>query len=517
MEHRLEIGLFDPGMSHIHRVGLAGLYMTLKQLSSALPEDASWSWELQPDRVILLWEDSAAAFFEWLFSNSFGFTKAGIIEFAAHRAHAMGDEQRVHLHKAILNTYLQHNKQNRIPKATPNKRLSYERDSEMLVVEYKPLVKPYAHITEYKNIIDKKGRLKENVRIKGWLYPGASERHSALTGTEWEESASRFICLLFSPVASLYFKLSHRGLDGKFDKRRSTAIVLPHIENLGLFSISFNRYLESPVDALVANGVGDAGLQALVCLRAGATLSELGITGCSILSYGTVGWSKQQKTRTRVFDINEIDERRIDRFEFAWKTLLNQVRVFLTSQDSGTEYKSLSISPSLCRGLIAENIALGKEWFRGFADLMRSKELAKRIYFEKGGLAKMVKEFAWDIEDDKLFIEAVHAAVRNRYGALAAQARQRGERVDFGREFTRMRTGLMRVKNAQTLRAEISDLLARGGLNRSLQEGWQRILPLIVSADWQRTRDLALLALASYSGKGAEEVTEQHLELDEEE
>ena len=68
-------------------------------------------------------------------------------------------------------------------------------------------------------------------------------------------------------------------------------------------------------------------------------------------------------------------------------------------------------------------------------------------------------------QPDKLFVDAVHVAIRNRYGALAAQASKKGEKIPFDRKFTRMRTGLMRAKNAQTLRAELADLFARGGLN----------------------------------------------------
>jgi len=118
----------------------------------------------------------------------------------------------------------------------------------------------------------------------------------------------------------------------------------------------------------------------------------------------------------------------------------------------------------------------------------------------------MVEETAWEYDADKKFVSAVHSAIRNRYGALAAQATKRGEVIPFDREFERMRTGLMRVKNARTLRAELADLFARGGLNRTLQESWQQILPLFSGPDWQRARDLALLALASYTGKGTEDI-----------
>ena len=116
----------------------------------------------------------------------------------------------------------------------------------------------------------------------------------------------------------------------------------------------------------------------------------------------------------------------------------------------------------------------------------------------------MVDEADWTFGAEGKFVSALHTAIRNRYGALAAQAKGRGEEVRFDREFERMRTSLARTKNAQTVRAEVADLFARGGLNKGLQENWKEILPLFVGTEWQRTRDLALLALASYSGKGAE-------------
>ena len=112
----------------------------------------------------------------------------------------------------------------------------------------------------------------------------------------------------------------------------------------------------------------------------------------------------------------------------------------------------------------------------------------------------------WPNDSDRKFVEAVHDAIRNRYGALASRAKQGGEPIRFDREYERMRTGLMRAKNAQTLRAELSDFFARGGTNKTLRESWKDLLPLFSGSDWQRAKDLALYALASYAGKGIEEV-----------
>ena len=118
----------------------------------------------------------------------------------------------------------------------------------------------------------------------------------------------------------------------------------------------------------------------------------------------------------------------------------------------------------------------------------------------------MTESAQWPYETDKKFVEAIHNAIRNRYGALASRATQSGEPIPFDREYERMRTGLIRVKNAETLRAELSDFFARGRSNKTLRESWKDLLPLFTGSDWQRARDLALFALASYSGKGIEEI-----------
>ncbi len=72
----------------------------------------------------------------------------------------------------------------------------------------------------------------------------------------------------------------------------------------------------------------------------------------------------------------------------------------------------------------------------------------------------------------------------------------------------------MRAKNLHTMRAELADIFARGGNNPTLKKNWAELLPLFTGPDWQRARDLTLLALASYAGKQDED--EDALETDEE-
>ena len=507
----LKIGLFDPGMSHQHRVGLAGLYMTLRYFEKVGKRFGSLKWSLAPSSVCFI-SDNMRESIEALFQESFKITTDGLIDFTAHRDHPMGDVERVFVSESIRRTYLQHNKQNNIPKGTPNKTLSFNMDENNVFVSYRPFIKPYAHAVGYSLLFGKGGNFKKTVNVKNWLYPGAAERHSGLSGTEIQEPPGKLLCLMFAPMATLYYRVSHRGADGKFDNRRSTAILLPHITDLGKYHRCFHRYLLAPYKMLSADGLGDAALSAMLELKADDDLDSLGVDGCTVVIMGTATWSKQQQSRTSIKSYESFDNHKLNLFDVACRCLPNKIRV-LKGKDDDREAQGnrFFIATSLSRGLISENISGNRDWFLGFSELMASKDQAKIISYERGGLKEMTEAAPWPHETDKKFVEAIHNAVRNRYGALASRAKQSGEPVRFDREYERMRTGLMRAKNSQTLRAELSDFFARGGINQTLRESWQDLLPLFTGSDWQRARDLALFALASYSGKGAEEIESEEL------
>ena len=503
----LKIGLFDPGMSYHHRVGLAGLYMALKHFELTTKQFGNLKWQLGKDSIILHSDDDMKSSFEQLFEESFKIGKDGLIDFAAHRVHQMGDLERVFVSESVRRTYLQHNKQNKIPKGTQNKTLSFNMDENNVLVSFKPFIKPYAHADGYKLLFSGSGNLKRNNKVKNWLYPGAAERHSGLSGTEIQESPEMLLCLLFAPMASLYYRISHRGADGKFDNRRSTAILLPHITDLVNYHRCFNRYLLAPYKKLSADGLGDAALSAMLELNADGDLDTLGVDGCTVVIMGTATWSKQQQSRTLIKSYEEFNADKLDLFDVACKCLPNRVVVTKGKNEAADlPGKLFFVSTSLSRGLISDNIATNRDWFLGFTELMISQNQAKIITYERGGLMEMTEAAQWPYETDKKFVEAIHNAIRYRYGALASRATRSGEPIRFDREYERMRTGLMRAKNPQTLRAELSDFFARGGSNKTLRESWKDLLPLFTGSDWQRARDLALFALASYSGKGIEEI-----------
>lgn len=196
MEKKLTIKLFGPGMSHLHRVGLAGLYMTLQYFDKVGIAFDNSKWTLEDDQVTLFWQGEDRTFFDQLFKASFSATEQGWIDFAAYRSLAIGDLEKFFLNESLLMTYLQHNKQHKIPKGA-NKTISLNYEDKSIVISYKPFNNSYAHTQAVGDITNKKGVVKEFIPIKSWLYPGAAERHSGLSRTEIEETPDRFLALLF--------------------------------------------------------------------------------------------------------------------------------------------------------------------------------------------------------------------------------------------------------------------------------------------------------------------------------
>jgi CRISPR-associated protein Cas8a1/Csx13 len=510
-ETSLSLGLFDPGMTELHRVGLAGLYMTLKSLDAKKYEDIG-SWELSSRRVNLYWKGKPSEFFNTLVGEAFGISSKGLIRFRAHRGHPMGDAEILHLHEALRLTFLQHGKNRK--EAKQAKGLQFDYQEKTIHRSVKP-VSWYRNQDAAKLILSKSGdKLVKSVELAGWCFPGGAVRHNEYSSSTLLSSPlCLFVPAAFAPVASLYFTISHRDKDGRPDKRLKAAIVLPHITDLEEYSKCYTRFLSSPLRRLHVDSLGDAGLMGLMLLNLkGNMLGELGIESCTVMTFGSIPWSKQQKTRTGMRRIVGVNVGQMNLFAHALASLDNNV---VLNKDGG-----LWIQTSPIRGLIAENIAAGREWFQNFHELMTSQTLARRVSWQRKGLNEMATQLQWDQEADQRLVESVHQALRNRYGAMAKRAQEKGEAPQFGREFERIRTSLMRAKNAQTMRSELADLFARGGLNKSLQQCWLRLLPLFTGDDWQRARDLALLALASYVGQGAETIemtTNGDLTVEEEE
>ncbi len=134
---------------------------------------------------------------------------------------------------------------------------------------------------------------------------------------------------------------------------------------------------------------------------------------------------------------------------------------------------------------------------------LESEDLDKQLVFNRRGLLAMLQQ------DTKLqiyqdFIRAFHEALRKIYAKTYDRKKSRAEnnqRID--KKYQAIRSELSRCYDQESLEDFLADFLSRAGLNSSLYDQWEQILPLIVDeVNWKKTRNLSLLALASYKPRG---------------
>jgi len=478
---KLDYHLGTPSMTLLHRAGLAGLWMTLKQLEiEEIQTIQGLKWELADRSISLSWEGKDIDVLNWLLKEAFQL-KDGLIALRGLDSRTLNLQVQVTMHQGILGTFLQHNSTHK-SEGVVSRSFVIDEDKPEIVIKHKALTS-YVYQTFASNLCDKDGKFsKKPISVAGWLNPGAVVKHTAFSSnTSFEELPKQALLLLFAPVACCYYSLRSQLRD----KRSQYALVIPEITNLRTYAEYRQSFREAGYLDFCAYGLGDAGLRFLTQETASEKVGK-----CQVVTLGTVAWSSQQKTRTDLYVVEPTYE--VCQTYEACKNYFSDRIV--AGKDGGFVPKSFA------REFIAENLVRDRSWYSGISDTITSGELFHQLTYEREGLNQMVKEAKWDTETEKLFVQACHEAISYTYGQLSDRAKKKKEIPNFDRETTKIRTGLGRCKNANTFREFISDFFARAGKLPTFQAHWTELMNLILH-DWKKSRDLALLALASYKGK----------------
>ena len=493
----LTISLFGPGMTVLHRVGLAGLWMTLKALedkNNGQPgfEGIDGVWERTDMSVTFRWNEDPQPFFKTLLERSFRIDSNGLIWFPALGEPMDNPQQSVILQEAMLGSFLQHGRTRKAdPSQKPGGSISVEINGATIPMRFHRVLR-YAH----QGVDFDSGGTNA---LAGWQFPGGAVRHTGLQGvTALEEPPERALALRFAAVGAVFFRISSRGSG----VRPRYALVLPEVENLRKYATARRAFLSYGVQQLYASGTAEAGFHVLAELRAAAIIESLRAAQCRVVSFGTVPWSTQQKTRVNLMTVRARSERDLRTFRLC-RQVLSPTLVVRQEREPFWDVPQVP-------DLIARNLTEARPWWYGFADFVADKERREHVLrYEKGGLTKMVEDNeAFPQGPERLFVMACHEAWRRRLAHIGEKARREHSRFgdQVSREFDKVRVNFARCKNAATLREAVTDFWARGGGPlKPLQEGWGEILPLLDDRNWQKARDLALLALASYRPATREE------------
>lgn len=527
----IAMSLFAPGMSLMHRAGLGGLAASLGKIERLVQEQQMdddeipgwpWSdsrppWNISSQQVVLDFgePDRAGEFLERLFRFSFQIRDELIYLPGQYDDVPPNFEVRAYLQQGITLTFLQHGRVRKLAKK--EKIYSYQPEGEggaTVHVEFKPC-SSYKHQDGWKDLVDSKGRLKNKpIEVVGPLYPGAMVRHNAFAAqTKIEEGPTHILPLYFALVGCLTLSIN----------RGSGVLIVPDVTDLLEFSLY--RPWMTPTTARQCRiaGASDAVLQAEIRLRSKREAAQFGLPGCYGAVFQPTPWATQQKSRVRTLYVPACEDRALDLYEIALAELPPRIlsRDIEEATGRGKNRKVVKRTEwfwvdSVVRPLIADNLARGQPWYKGFVDLMTKidpatkKPIRNKVSFERKGLNAMINKIPWEDKGESTVVRAVHEAIRRRYGQIADENKNNTAAMKnrMSSEYDRWRLAFAGAKTAEQFRKSLCDLLSRAGVNPVLQQEWKTLLPMLDDSRWELTRDLALLALASYSGKGATGIDE---------
>lgn len=507
---KMTLKLNAPGMTSLHKAGLAGLYMTLRAFEEKRQKIKGLAWKLEPTHVTLDWENKKPLeTFEELIKKSFwlddGFIRLTGLEVSRPPTPA----QKHHLYTALLNSFLQFGPH----RPTGSKKtVSYEIDDRPFWIKDFAPIKNFRHQSAVSDFINDEGQFNESIEAAGWLYPGGGQRHVVHNDTKLNEPRKLALALLFAPVGVIYYTISSRAKG----RKARLAMLVPEIKNLAVYSEIRQAFATQGVFEMTASSASDAALRMLTTIeanRASNTFAQFfdGSFVCRVITFGIVPWNEKQKSRTYARSIFSGELPGFENYRKAsaiFKNRWQQVQPKYDRKGNQTEPERYFVTTFSAREFIADNIAQGNIWYHDLATYLSNKEAREQLLYERKELWEMVETASYDDESDRLFIHVCHESWRRRLGKLGQRASS--ENASFPalvkKEAEKLRTSLARCKNAETLRQTVVDFWSRAGANELLRgQGLTNLLPLFGETNWKRARDLALLALISYQPQNKEE------------
>ncbi len=502
----LRVGLHDAGMTPLLRAGLGGLAAALGTLSKErLSRHADW--KVEPHAVTLRWRESgkASSFLKALFAECFTIDKLGLIDLAGTYTGTQDTRVRVCLQEALRQTFLQHG--GSAEKAGAPKPLTLELDGERKVIGVQPYAW-FAHQDAHAEIgaaLDRPPDRRPALRLASWANPGAVERHVALGVTKVEYSAAEALCAVFALIGTLSLRVPHGG-----------ALLICEPTDLVRFARVRPRLTPKSLQACYVAGRGDALLSVEVALRA-ATMRDEGACVGAVTAWilRSTAWASQQKSRVQILPSGRYSNATLSTYQELATALPARI-VHVPAKKKG-ELDGFFGSPSDLRGFVTENLGTGHPWHHDFAiaktvedrphfiHYFRSRDGLGALRFpeDKKGLQIMTKHLD---ESEAILVGSVHTALRQRFGAIWDETRDNpvafGKRCQGERE--KWRLAFAGAKTSDQVRFALSDLWSRAGTVKELQAGWKAVVTLLNGDQWQLARDLALVALASYQGRGTD-------------
>ncbi|ACB50545.1 hypothetical protein cce_1195 [Crocosphaera subtropica ATCC 51142] len=462
---QLTLSIFDPNTLLPHRAGIAGLALALDAIN---PSDVPFSWEVTEDEVKLSWDCSDQEAILSLLKHTYHL-EDGYLDVPALN---LGQQEKYTFTEGVTTTFLQHGKQRKQQKNPISLNFTVDEGQPQITRSFRPVEDCY-YTRDFKEAFNTKGAFKPKIPIKGHHLPGLVEcfAHGA-----YQESPEGFLALVFLPLACNYYQLpGYRS-----------AVVVPEIKNLKEWVKRRKKNAGSSYRDFRSSSSGESALRFLLQDKLLEDNQDFRVDYCEVYQLGKQQWDGSQSYLKQAVYRVQADDKVLALYDSAFQFFKPQVR----TNDKGETWLATSkVLPWLC-----DNLITGKPWYSGFYNFYKQNEL-----YERKGLISM-SQYLDALE--QTFFDAIQGAFSSFLREQIIQAQKQGRPLDYKQATDKVINRLLRPSTQQDFAKAMVDFLSRHRSKATRGVGAEIYQWLHKDNNWKQARDLALLAIASYTGKG---------------
>ena len=474
-----KLSLLEPNTLLPHRSGVAALALVLDFLNPRdIPAALKFTWKITEDEVLLNWGCTDKEAIDWLVKQSYKIVDGFLVCPALHLSEV---QNKYTFSQGILSTFLQHSKQRSFEKGITPLAIPVEENKSEIILTYRKIIDCY-YLRELKGVFSSKGKFKSQIPLKGHHFPGLVE---CFINGEYKESPEGFLALLFLPIACNYYLLK----SGRY------ALIIPEVFNLLSWVKAHKQLGGSNYQNFRSPNASEAGLKLLLDKSLNSNLDFHQVNCCEVYQLGKQPWDRNQSGLKQAVYRIQASKEILQTYQTAKRLFSPKWR----EKESGESW--LAMSDTLA--WIAENLVAEREWYTGFFEFRKTN-----ILYERKGIIDMTDEHLKPHE--QVLLDAVKGSYARylrgqfkfRKDKLNKQSLTQAEVIDvLESSANKVIYRLQRPATQQEFATALVDFLSKsisaaGKGNAAIIYNW------IHGKEWRKARDLAMLAIATYQGKG---------------
>ena len=472
----LTLSIFEPNTLLPHRAGIAGLALALSEIDT---NTAPFSWTVSEDTVKLTWQCTDKEAVSSLLKHTYRI-QDGYLDVPALKLDQQG---KYTFTEGIISSFLQHGSQRKLGKIPINLSFLIDEGQPEITRTFKPLEESY-YTGDFKDLFNSKGILKPKIDLKGQHLPGLVE---CFVNGAYQESPEVFLALVFLPLACSYYQLTGYR----------SAIVIPEVKNITEW-VKYRK--NSPARSyrnFRSSSSGESALRFLLQEKLIEDNKQLRVEYCEVYQLGKQQWDGNQNYLKQAVYRVQVSDEILTLYDSAFQFFRPQVRI----NDKGEPWLAMSkVLPWLC-----DNLITGKYWYCGFFEFYKQNKL-----YEPKGLISMTK-YLNNLE--QTFFDAVQGSFSSFLRGQIIEATKQGRQLDYKQATNKIINTLLKPSTQQDFAKALVDFLSRHRSKATRGVGAEIYQWLHKDNNWKQARDLALLAIASYTGKSKEGTAELPAEL----